>query len=133
MKRAAFLLVCLLGLANFQLSFANNHQDSADALQAHTFATPEETWNHFKSAIMDGDFETAFKCCCPDESRSVLKFEKMAPEKRKTIIESMGPIQKIVQQDKAAKYRLPRNSNGATFYTYVYFEKENAAWKIAGF
>ena len=133
MKHAAFLLFCLLGLANFQLSFANNLQNSADAHQAHTFATPEETWGHFKSAIMDGDFETAFKCCCSGESRAVLKFEKMAPEKRRIIIESMGPIQKIVQQDNAAKYRLPRISSGATFYTYIYFEKENAAWKIAGF
>ncbi len=133
MKRAAAVLSCLLILAFFHFSLAIANSNNSKTLEEHAFATPEQTWDYFKSAILSGDFDTAHKCCCQDETKSVLRFEKMDAAKRKSIVDSMGKLEKIVQEENTAKYKLPRTSKGATFFTYVYFAKENGDWKIAGY
>lgn len=133
MKQAASLFLCLFVLAIFQLSFANNTPVKADSAQAHTFVTPEQTWEHFKAALLDGDFSSAKMCCCTGKTKTVYKFEKMTEEKRKGIVLSMQPLKKLSYQENSAKYQLIREVNGVPFSTYVYFEKENGSWKIASY
>lgn len=133
MKHAAFLLFCFLLLAPFHIPLTYANSDTANPLNSPTFATPEQTWEQFKSALVSGDFKTALQCFCQSESKSVHRFEKMAAEKRESIVESMGKLEKVEQHENEAKYRLPRSAKGATFFTYVYFEKENGDWKIASY
>ena len=133
MKRAVSLFLFLFVLALFHFSFANTSPGIADPLQQHTFSSPEQTWEHFKAAILEGDFETAHKCCCQDKSRGVLRFELMDAEKRKNIVESMGPIEKVEEQENTAMYKVPRTFAGKSFSTYVNFEKVKDEWKIKSF
>ena len=133
MKRIALLLLCLFILATFQLSFANSNSNIGNSSQPHIFATPEQTWHQFKAAILEGDFDTAHKCCITSRARGVLKFEKMAAEKRKRIVQSMQELKKIHLQEVTAKYKLTRNSNGSHLSTFVYFEKINDEWKIKSY
>ena len=134
MKRAVFLLLCLFLLATFQFSFANTGSNfTAGTAQANTFSTPEQTWNLFKTAIQEGDFDTANNCCTEGKKKGILKFEKMDADKRKNIVQSMQELEKINQQDNKAKYKLIRNSNGTYFFTYVYFKKVGNDWKIENY
>jgi len=133
MKRTVPLLLSLFILTTFGFSFASATSNSSESLQEQTFATPEQTWDQFKAAILDGDFDAAQKCCCQSNSKGVLKFEKMDAEKRKNIILSMQELTKIHQQEDKAKYKLIRNSNGANFSTFVYFEKIDDEWKIENY
>lgn len=130
MKRTALLLLGLFIVTTFQVSFANTNSYNNDSSQKHTFTTPEQTWGQFKTAILEGDFDTAQKCCCQGKTKGVLKFEKMDAEKRKNIVLSMQNLTKIEQQENKAKYKLMRNSNGTHFFTNVYFEKIDDEWKI---
>lgn len=131
MKRFAFLLFPLLVLAALQSAIANTNGTPNSS--EHTFASPEHTWALFKNAILEEDFDTAKQCFCYGKTKGVLKFQRMDAEKRKKIVQSMGQIEKIDEHEKKATYKLPRISNGATFYTYVNFEKVENEWKIESF
>ena len=131
MKNTTLLLLCLFVLATFQYSFANTNETDAPLEQA--FSTPEQTWGQFKTAILEGDFDSAHECCRQDKSKGVLKFKKMGTEKRKNIVESMQEIEKIHLQENTAKYKLIRNSNGSALSTFVYFEKIDNEWKIENY
>jgi hypothetical protein len=133
MKRTVFLLLCFFLLATFQFSFANASSNIAEPSQVHTFSTPEQTWNLFKTAILKGDFDTAHHCCSEGKTKAVLKFKKMEVDKRKRIVQSMQELEKIHQQDNKAKYKLLRTSKGANFSTFVYFEKVDNEWKIESY
>lgn len=131
MKSLTILLLSLFLLAAFQFSFANTSSDSGDSSQL--FATPEQTWSNFKSAIMAGDFEAAHKCCCDSKGKGVLKFKKMNEDKRISIIQSMEELTQIHLQENAAKYKLTRNANGTNLSSFVYFEKIDNEWKIKSY
>ena len=133
MKRTVFLILCLILLTTFQFSFANTNSNFIEPSQENTYSTPEHTWNLFKTAILEGDFDTAHSCCSEGKTKGVLKFEKMDDGKRKSIVQSMQELEKIHQQDDKAKYKLLRNSNGANFFTFVYFEKVGNEWKIENY
>ena len=133
MKHTTLFFLCLFILATFQLSFANSNFDTGDSSQPHIFATPEQTWNQFKAAILEGDFDTAHKCCITSKTKGVLKFKKMAAEKRKSIVQSMQELKKIHLHDDTAKYKLTRNSNGSLLSTFVYFKKVDDEWKIENY
>ena len=133
MKRTVFFLICIFLLATLQFSFANTSSDFTDPSQVNTFSTPEQTWDLFKTALLEGDFDTAHNCCSEGKTRGVLKFKKMDADKRKNIVQSMQELEKIHQQDNKAKYKLLRTSNGADFFTFVYFEKVGNEWKIENY
>ena len=133
MKRTTLLFLCFFILAAFQFSFANTSSDIDDSSQPHIFDTPEQTWGLFKTAILEGDFDTAHKCCCQDKSKGVLKFEKMDAIKRTGIVQSMQELERIHLLENTAKYKLIRNSNGSSLATFVYFEKVDNNWKIEKF
>ncbi|MDX2433327.1 MAG: DUF4878 domain-containing protein [Desulfobacterales bacterium] len=97
------------------------------------FATPEQTWSQFKAAILEGDFDTAHKCCTDSKTKGILKFKKMTAEKRESIVQSMQELKKIHLQKDTAKYKLTRNSNGSLLSTFVYFEKIDDEWKIKNY
>ena len=131
MKRVASLLFPLLLVTTIQLASANTN--GADTSSEQAFASPEHTWALFKNAILEEDFDTAKKCCCHGKTKGVIKFERMDAEKRKKIVRSMGKIEKVDAGENAATYKVPRHSNGSTFYTYVNFEKVDDEWKIESF
>ena len=133
MKRTVFLIFCLFLLATFQFSFANTSSNFIEPSQDNTYSTPEQTWNLFKTALLEGDFDTAHNCCSEGKTKRILKFKKMDAGKRKSIVQSMQGLEKIHQQDDKAKYKLLRNSNGANFFTFVYFEKVGNEWKIENY
>ena len=124
-------VVFLFVLATFQLSMANSNFNEVKAPPEHSFSTPENTWNLFKASILASDYTMARKCCCADGTKRVFKFEKMAAEKRKSLVLSMQPIKKIELQESTAKYEVVRDINGVAFSTFVYFEKVYDGWKIA--
>lgn len=131
MKRITYLLVCFFAVTVFQLSLGNLYPSVADSSLSFLFTTPEQTWDHFKTAILVGDFDAAKKCCSTGKTKSVFRFEKMDDEKRKNLMLSMQPIKKIDLQENTAKYKLVRDINGVGFSTFIYFEKVADEWKIA--
>ena len=133
MKRTVFLFLCLILLTTFQFSFANTNSKFIELSQENTYSTPEHTWNLFKTAIMEGDFDTAHSCCSEGKTKSVLKFKKMDAGKRKSIVQSMQELEKVDEQDNKAKYKLLRQSNGINFFTFVYFKKVGNEWKIENY
>ena len=133
MKPVTILLLSLFLLAVFQFSFANTGSDIGNSSQPQLFASPEQTWSNFKTAIVAGDFDAAHKCCCDSKGKGVLKFKKMNEDKRISIIQSMQELIKIHLSENKAKYKLTRNANGTNFSTFVYFEKIDNDWKIKSY
>ena len=131
MKHITFLLVCFFAVIVFQLSLGNLYRSVADSSLSLLFTSPEQTWDHFKAAILVGNFGAAKKCCSTGQTKSVFKFEKMDDEKRKNLMLSMQPIKKIDLQESTAKYKLVRDINCVAFSTFIYFEKVDDEWKIA--
>jgi len=131
MKHLASLFICLVIIISFQISAASSSSTTAGALPSQQFATPEQTWQVFKTSILTGDYDTAKKCCCTGKTKCVLRFEKMDAEKRKNLVQSMQPIKKVELQGNRAKYEVVRDINGVEFSTFVYFEKMDDGWKIA--
>ena len=74
MKRTVFLILCLNLPTTFQFSFANTNSNFIKPSQENTYSTPEHTWNLFKTAILEGDFDNAHSSCSEGTSKGVLKF-----------------------------------------------------------
>ena len=80
MKRTVFLIFCLFLLATFQFSFANTSSNFNDPSPDNTYSPPEQTWNLFKTALLEGDFDTAHNCCSEGKTKRILKCKYPTPE-----------------------------------------------------
>ena len=105
MKRIITVAICFCALFASSISQSTSEFElEADITpQSQEFSSPEITWNLFKNALIDGDYELAHKCCCPGSNRFISKFEKLGTAKTKDIFQSMKRIEKIYQHDDKAK------------------------------
>jgi hypothetical protein len=96
------------------------------------FSSPERTWDTYKQALIAGDFELAESCLTPDFAKKHIEILKaLGNEIIKKIALGYQPIQKIVQDDHSAKYRLRQKEIDGAEETYpIYFGNIFGNWKI---
>ena len=101
--------------------------------RAKKYSSPQETWLHFKNALLDGNYESAIKCYYSSKRNNVNKFRKIGDFKTKQMIRQMKSLEKVNQEEDTAKYLLVRDMQGVEITTYVYFARINNEWKIDKF
>jgi len=94
------------------------------------YSSPEETWRHFKNALMNGNYKSAKDCYYNSSKNSIYKFKKIGHSKTKQLIQQIKSFNKISQDSDKAKYLVVRDMRGVAFSTYVYFARINNEWKI---
>ena len=102
------------------------------------FSTPEKTWEIYREALIEGDFELVEKCFTPDNSADHVEIVKrLGKQKAKELALKMRPIEKIFEEGGSAKYRILREqqiSEEPTDITYyIYFRNIFGEWKIEDF
>ena len=132
MKRITAVAICFCVLFASSLSQSESEFEPKTNITPQTKGTssPKRTWVHFKKALISGDYERAYKYCCPESNKFINKFERLGREKVIDIFQSMKPIEKIYQHEDKAKYKVPRNINGKELISYLYFAKIDNEWKI---
>jgi hypothetical protein len=134
MKRTTYLLICTTLLIAALVSPGQSNTNKDMSLKGspadQQFSSPEQTWTLYKNALLQGNYELAIKCCCPDKTKQVLIFERMSELKRQRILQNMISIEKISQQKDKAKYQMVRKVNGVDVISYVYFARIDNEWKI---
>ena len=110
---------------------ASNTRQRVDAAQVDkNFSSPEETWGHFKNALLDGDYESAKDCYTASNRNSINKLKKFGEAKTKEIIRQIKSFKKVEQGQDKAKYMIIRDMQGVEIITYAYFARINDKWKI---
>jgi hypothetical protein len=95
------------------------------------FSSPDKTWRLYKSALIAGDFELAHNCLMPrfaEEHDAIRK--AIGDEKMKEKAKAMRPIEKVTEEDEAAKYRIKRKMGDQDITFYIYFVRVFGNWKI---
>lgn len=97
------------------------------------FFSPEETWNVYRKALIDGDIDTAMECYIPGRKGHKKAFSFLNKGKTREIGEKMGDIERITGNEQNAKYRIKRVENGKEITYYIYFYNIDGEWKMAEF
>jgi hypothetical protein len=109
----------------------NNNQQMIDtAHREKNFSSPEETWKHFKIALLDGNYESAKDCYSASNRSKINELKKFGDAKTKEIIRQMKSLKKVHQEKDKAIYMIIRDMQGVAIITYVYFARINNEWKI---
>ena len=98
-----------------------------------SYSSPEETWRHFKNALLDGNYDSAKDCYYSSHKNNINIFKKIGAFKTKKIIRQMRSLEKVHQENDTAKYMIVRDMQGVEITTYVYFARINNEWKIDKF
>lgn len=97
------------------------------------FFSPEETWNVYRKALIEGDIDTAMECYIPGRKGHKKAFSFLNKGKTREIGEKMGDIERITGNEQNAKYRIKRVENGKEITYYIYFYNIDGEWKMAEF
>jgi hypothetical protein len=101
------------------------------------FSSPEKTWETYKKAFSEGDFETVKECYAPGGGATIKAFREIGKEKMKEIGETMGDIQKITGNKESAKYRIKRKEKyqdkEQEITYYINFHNIDGEWKMHDF
>ena len=97
------------------------------------FSSPEETWAHFKNALIDGNYESAKDCYTSSNKNRVNLFKKIGVSKTQKLIRQIKSIENVHLEKDKAKYQVVKDMQGVELITYVYFVKINNEWKIEKF
>ena len=143
MKRIILAVICFYLILAYAICYADSKlisekptEDNKTILMvdiaphAENYSSPEETWNHFKNALMNGNYESANDCYSNAQTRKTNIFKKMGNSRTRNIIKQMKPLEKIYQETNKAKYLIVRNMQGIEISAYVYFARINNDWKI---
>jgi ankyrin repeat protein len=93
------------------------------------YSSPESTWEHYRQALMDGDFDMAQKCHVPGV-KQVDAYKQLGKEKTSKMASSMPPLERISGDSKRATYQLERSENGHDISYGVSFTNVFGEWKI---
>jgi hypothetical protein len=98
------------------------------------FSNPENTWELYKNALIEGNIELALKCMMPRSAKRQREiYQTLGNEVLKQEAIEMRTIERIVGDDKSAKYRIRRNIKGKDITFYIYFINLFGEWKIEKF
>lgn len=93
------------------------------------YATPEKTWDVFRSALRRGDRAAAVACFTPNVlGKWGPVLEKLAAADMKTMADSVRTFAPVVQQEHYAEYAVGREGGAGGI---VSFAKHYGEWKIA--
>ena len=128
MKRIAAVIItlCMIVTPGISLSKSIDHKTE----QQVNLSSPEATWDAFKKAIVQGNYDMALECFCPGQSNKVNRYKKLGTVKTQRIFKAIKSISKVYQDEETAKYRLLRDIKGKNFTTYISFAKIDNKWKI---
>lgn len=95
------------------------------------FSSPEKTWELYRSSFLAGDIKLANKCLMPKyrEKHDAIR-RAIGDDKMKRKVEEMRSIQKIIEEDGRAKYRIKRKIGDQDITFYIYFVEVFGQWKI---
>jgi len=95
------------------------------------FSSPGKVWELFRSSFLNGDIEIANKCLMPKyrEKHDAIR-KAIGDDKMKRKIEEMRPIEKVIEEDGRAKYRIKRRIGDQDITFYIYFVQAFGKWKI---
>ena len=127
MKRIAALIVTLCMIVAPGIAFSKSADQTAEQVN---LSSPEATWNAFKKAVVQGNYDMALEYCCPGESRKINRYKKLGSVKTSRIFKTIKSIEKVYQDEEKAKYMLHRDIKGKNFTTYISFAKIDNQWKI---
>ncbi len=96
-------------------------------------ASPEAAWDHSRTTMLAGNYDVALECCCPDNTKIVERLQKFGKIKTKRVFRRVTSIEKVFQDNKAARYKVHRDVNGTNLTTYVSFARVEDQRKIAGY
>ena len=128
MKRIAALIVTLCMLVAPDISFSKSTNQTTE--QGINMSSPEATWNAFKKAVVQGNYDMALECCSPGESKKISRYKKLGTVKTNRIFKTIKSIEKVYQDEETAKYMVHRDIKGKNFTTYMSFAKIDNQWKI---
>ena len=128
MKRMALIIVTICMIAAPSISFSQSEGQATP--QKVNLSSPEATWNEFKKAVIQGNYDMAVEYCCPGESKKVNRYKKLGTVKTNRIFNTIKSIEKVYQNEDTAKYKLHRDVKGKNFTTYISFAKIDNQWKI---
>jgi hypothetical protein len=96
------------------------------------FSSPEKTWELYRSSFLAGDIELANRCLMPDyrEKHDAIR-KAIGDDIMKRKVEEMKPIDKVVEEDGRAKYRIKRKMGDQDITYYIYFVQVFGNWKIS--
>jgi hypothetical protein len=128
MNKIAAIIVTLCMMAAPGISFSQSTVQATE--QGVNLSSPEVTWNEFKKAIVEGNYDMALECCCPGETKKINRYKKLGSVKTSRIFRAIKSIEKVYQDEETAKYMLHRDIKGKNFTTYISFAKIDNQWKI---
>lgn len=98
------------------------------------FSSPEKTFEIYKKALTEGDFETIEECYGLGRGYKMTQmFKAIGKDKTKEIGVEIGPMQKITGDEQTAKYRILRNEKGQDITYYINFHNIDGEWKMEEF
>jgi hypothetical protein len=98
--------------------------------QEENLSTPEETWNQFRKALLEGNYDLAMEYCCPDKNKAVNRYKRLGKVKTSRIFKNIKSIEKVYQDDDVAQFMVHRDIKGKNLTTYMSFAKIDNQWKI---
>ena len=95
------------------------------------FSSPEKTWGLYRSSFLAGNIELANKCLMPKyrEKHDAIR-KAIGEDKMRRKVEEMRSIEKIIEEDGRAKYRIKRKIGDQDITFYIYFVEVFGQWKI---
>ena len=96
------------------------------------FSSPEKTWELYRSSFLSGDIDLANKCLMPEyrEKHDAIR-KAIGDDNMKRKVEEMRSIEKVIEEDGIAKYRIKREIKGQDITFYIYFINVFGNWKIS--
>ena len=95
MKRIAALIVTLCMLVAPGISFSKSTDQTTE--QGINMSSPEATWNAFKKAVVQWNYDMALECCSPGESKKISRYKKLGTVKTNRIFKTIKSIEKVYQ------------------------------------
>ena len=131
MKKIPTLISCCCIMLATCIAYAQPEaQERNTSSQEINLSTPEQTWNLFRKALLEGNYDLAMECCCPDKSKAVIRYQRLGKVKTSRIFRKITSIEKVYQDDDVAQFMIHRNIKGKKLTTYMSFAKIDDQWKI---
>ncbi|MCL7488962.1 MAG: ankyrin repeat domain-containing protein [Desulfobulbaceae bacterium] len=93
-------------------------------------SSPDKTWELHKQAMVDGDLPLFKKTLSRPDHPLIEIYEHLDPEKRRELVGKMKAIERIVQDDRRAQYRIHKTIKNEEITFYIYFSNVFGEWKI---
>ncbi|MBI4843960.1 MAG: hypothetical protein HY809_06520 [Nitrospirae bacterium] len=102
------------------------------------FASPEKTWNSYKTALINGDFDLALNCFVPSRAKKQKKvIEAIGKEKMREIARQWELNNKVEENKEKAMYQITsteeHDGKTASYIFDIQFINIVGNWKIIDF